>query len=95
MSVLGISMPPDLPVPADHLVGRIVHVPAGSCHYRDGALVLLVRCVRLDISQWYGGQWVWLEGDELSSSGFRLGWRQALVHVSACDLRTPAGLRAM
>ncbi|WP_436522554.1 hypothetical protein [Actinoplanes sp. HUAS TT8] len=81
--VLVISTPPDLPVPADQLIGRVLEVPAGGCRYRNGVLVLLVHRVRLDISQWYDGLWVWVEGDELVG-GYRLGWTQALVHVTAC-----------
>ncbi|GIF09517.1 hypothetical protein [Actinoplanes siamensis] len=81
--ILSISTPPRLPVPADQLVGRVLKVPAGDCRYRDGVLVLLVQRVRLDISQWYGGLWIWLEGDELIG-GYRLRWTQGLVHVAAC-----------
>ncbi|MEU4564895.1 hypothetical protein AB0F72_41495 [Actinoplanes sp. NPDC023936] len=87
MSGLSISVPPHLPVPADQLIGRVLHIPAGSCRYRDAALVLFVRRVRLDISRWHGGHWVWVEGDELADTGYRLGWVQALVHVDACRLR--------
>ncbi|MEU4693181.1 hypothetical protein [Actinoplanes sp. NPDC023714] len=87
MSGLSISMPPHLPIPADQLTGRVLCIPAGSCRYRDAALVLFVRRVRLDISRWYGGCWVWVEGDELSHAGYRLRWLQALVHVDACRLR--------
>ncbi|MBW6437670.1 hypothetical protein KZ829_28440 [Actinoplanes hulinensis] len=94
MSVLSISMPPLLSVPADQMVGRVLHVPAGSCRYRSDGLVLLVRHVRLDISWWYGGFWVWVEGDELAEDGYRLRWTQALVHVTACDLGALAGHRA-
>lgn len=93
MGISSISTPPRLPVAADQLVGHVLRVPAGSCRYRDGALVLFVRRVRLDISQWYGGQWVWLEGDELADPGYRLRWTQALVHVAACDLRAVAAGR--
>lgn len=84
MSLSAIAVSPRLPVPADQLVGRIVRIPAERCRYRDTALALLVRRVRLDISQWYGGAWVWLEGDELANTGHSLGKAQALVHVSAC-----------
>ena len=85
MSVgLRIVIAPQLPVPADRLLGFVVRIPAELCRYRRTGLVLLVRRVRLDISRWYGGQWVWLEGDELSSEGYTLGRIQALVHVTAC-----------
>jgi hypothetical protein len=84
LSVMAVSMPPRLPVPADRLVGYLLRIPADACHYRGHGVSLLVRRVRLDISHWYGGQWVWLEGEELAPSGQRLRWTQALVHVSAC-----------
>jgi hypothetical protein len=84
MSALSIAEPPRLPVPADRLVGFVLQIPAGRCRYRGARFALLVRRVRLDISQWYGGEWVWLEGDELADAGYSLGWIQALVHVSVC-----------
>jgi hypothetical protein len=64
--------------------------PVGRCRYRDSALMLLVRCVRMDISQRYGGAWVWLEGDEHADAGYAIGRTQALVHVSICT-GNPAG----
>jgi hypothetical protein len=84
LSVMAVSMPPRLPVPADRLVGYLLRIPADACRYRGQGLSLLVRRVRLDISHWYGGQWVWLEGEELTVTGQRLRWTQALVHVDAC-----------
>jgi len=62
----------------------VLHVPPRLCRYREVGLVLLVRRVRLDISWWYGGAWVWLEGDALAADGSSLGQVQALVHVTAC-----------
>ncbi|BCY05408.1 hypothetical protein [Actinoplanes sp. L3-i22] len=90
--VLSISTPPHLPVPADQLVGRVLEIPDGKCRYRDGVLVLRVQRVRLDISQWYGGLWIWVEGDELIG-GYRLRWTQALVHVAVCHQVTHAESR--
>ncbi|GAA3335453.1 hypothetical protein GCM10020358_03830 [Amorphoplanes nipponensis] len=85
-----IAVAPRLPVPAGQLVGHLVRIPAGRCRYRDSGPALLVRRVRLDISQWYGGAWVWLEGDEIADTGYSLGWTQALVHVSVCVTDAPA-----
>jgi hypothetical protein len=90
MSPFAIVAAPRLPVPAEQLVGHLMLIPAGQCRYRDSGLALLVGRVRLDISQWYGGAWVWLEGDEVADSGCSLGWTQALVHVSACVTDAPA-----
>ncbi|WP_229076060.1 hypothetical protein [Actinoplanes sp. DH11] len=84
LSAIAVSTPPRLPTPADRIVGRLLRIPAGACRYRGPGLLLLVRRVRLDISDWYGGQWVWLEGEELAATGQRLRWTQALVHVTAC-----------
>lgn len=84
MSLPSVSTPARLPVPAEDLVGRIVRIPAGRCRYRDADLVLTVRAVRTDISLWYGGEWVWLHGDEIDRAGRVVGWTPVLVHVSAC-----------
>jgi hypothetical protein len=90
MNLFTVVATPRLPVPAEQLVGHLMRIPAGRCRYRDSGLALLVQRVRLDISQWYGGAWVWLEGDEVDDSGYSLGWTQALVHVSACVTEAPA-----
>jgi hypothetical protein len=93
MSAFDIAVPPRLPMPADQLVGHVLRIPANRCRYRDTALALLVRRIRFDISQWYGGRWVWLEGEELADTGYSLGRMQALVHVSACTVDPPAAGR--
>jgi hypothetical protein len=90
MDPFAVVAAPRLPVPAEQLVGHVLRIPAGRCRYRDSDLVLLVRWVRLDISQWYGGAWVWLGGDEIADTGYSLGWTQSLVHVSACVIEPPA-----
>jgi hypothetical protein len=41
--------------------------------------------VRLDISGWYAGGWVWLEGYELDGNGHVISWQQALVAVAAIE----------
>jgi hypothetical protein len=85
VSTGGVTGPSMLPVSPDQLVGRVLRIAGDRCRYRETGLALLVRRVRVDISQWYGGAWVWLEGDELTDAGQSMGWLQALVHVSACD----------
>jgi hypothetical protein len=82
-------VPPRLPTPPDRLIGRVLQIPTNRCRYRDRDLALLVKHVRLDISQWYGGDWVWLEGDEVDEHGQLLSWTSALVHVSACTISPP------
>lgn len=90
MSAFPLRVPPRLPTPPERLNGRVLQVAADRCRYRDRTLLLLVRRVRVDISQWYGGDWVWLEGDEINDDGQRMGWISALVHVSACTIDPPA-----
>lgn len=78
-----VTAVPRLPVEPDRLVGATVRLAAEQCRYRADALNLRVRRVRLDISGWYGGDWVWLEGDELGEHGQPVGPVQALVTVAA------------
>lgn len=68
----------------------MLHIPVEWCRYRERHLVLLVERVRVDISQWYAGNWVWLEGEEIDEYGRPLRRTSALVHVSACTLNPPA-----
>jgi hypothetical protein len=76
-----LSMPPRLPVPADRLVGLVVHVPAGMARYRTDPTIIRIKAVRVDISIWYDGDWVWIEGDELDQGERVLRSAQLLVHV--------------
>ncbi|GIF75302.1 hypothetical protein [Asanoa siamensis] len=76
-----VSTPARLPAPAADLVGCAVHVPASMARYHGGPFWLRVTCVREDISLWYGGDWVWLEGIVLVDQGAALGRVQVLVHV--------------
>jgi hypothetical protein len=76
------AQPPRLPVPADSVVGRVLAVPAGKCRYRDDAFSLRVSKIRDDVSLWYGGDWVWLEGEDLGEQDCRRRFAPVLVHVS-------------
>jgi len=76
-----VSTPPNLPAPAACIVGRVVRVPAGKARYRRSRLTVHVTRVLEDISLWYGGEWVWIEGVELDDQGGQLRRVQALVHV--------------
>jgi hypothetical protein len=76
------AMPPRLPASADALVGRVLRVPVGQCRYRDEAFALLVRRVRADVSLWYAGEWVWLEGEDLDQTEPARRFAPFLVHVS-------------
>jgi hypothetical protein len=78
-----VSMPPRLPMAADDLVLRVVRLAPCDCQYRAEPLTLLVKRIRMDISRWYGGDWVWLEGDALDECGRAIAYTQALVAVAA------------
>jgi hypothetical protein len=78
-----ISEPPRLPVSAEQLIGRVLRLVPEQCRYLSAPLTLRVTAVRTDISQWYDGKWVWLEGVELSTDGEPVRPMQVLVAVNA------------
>lgn len=82
-------VPPRLPVPPERLIGQVLRIPPDQCRYRKRTLLLRVTRVRLNISYWYGGDWVWLEGDEIDLHGQTLATISELVHVSACAPSPP------
>jgi hypothetical protein len=81
--IRSVTMPPRLPVPADDLVSRIVRLTPADCQFRSEPLTLRITRVRVDISRWYAGDWVWLEGDALDDAGHAIERTQALVAVAA------------
>lgn len=86
-----VSVPPRLPGPADQIVGRVFAIPAGLSRYQDYPCTLRVTRVRADISRWYGGDWVWIEGIRLDDHQDVIDRVQALVHVDALALPLPPG----
>lgn len=74
-------------------LGVTLFLGSGQWRYTNEPrpLMLLVTCVRLDISQGYSGDWVWLEGDELAPGDVIVGRVQALVHVTAIPDSALAG----
>ena len=64
-------------------VGQVLRLASGDVRYRTAPLRLLVARVRLDISDWYGGEWVWVEGHELDAADHPIAWQQALIRVAA------------
>lgn len=64
-------------------IGQVLALSSVDVRYRDAPLRLRVMRVRLDISGWYDGRWVWLEGHELDDEGFPINWQQLLVSVAA------------
>lgn len=80
-SVSAATVPPRC-LPA---VGQVLDLAGDDLRYREAALRLRVSEIRADISGWYGGQWVWLEGHELDLGGQPIAWQQQLVRVSAVE----------
>lgn len=77
------STPPRLPVPADQLVGQVLSVPPRLARFQDATVTLRITRVRDDLSLWYDGDWIWLEGDQLDDDGLVVDRIQALVSVAA------------
>jgi len=80
------SVPPRR-VPA---VGQVLTLDASEVRYRRAPLRLQVSRVRGDISGWYSGDWVWLEGRELDATGYPISWQQVLVAVAAVERHAEA-----
>lgn len=78
--------------------GQILELRAGDVRYRSAPQRFLVQRVREDISGWYDGDWVWLEGYALHpTAGHRMIWLQILVAVNAIErhaVTTPLPARA-
>jgi hypothetical protein len=70
-------------VPAAQLVGQVLRIPPRLARYLDEPITLRITRVREDISLWYDGDWIWLEGEQLDNHGRPLGPFQALVSVEA------------
>ncbi|MEU6024819.1 hypothetical protein [Micromonospora sp. NPDC047134] len=69
--------------------GDVVRLRSSDYRYPTGPLRLRIVRVRLDISQWYEGQWVWLEGVEITPDGQDGAWRPVLARVCALPRRFP------
>jgi hypothetical protein len=64
--------------------GEIVTVPEWAYKYGTGSLTLRVTRVRRDLLDFYGGEWVWLQGHERLWDGSEAGEeRSFLVKVAA------------
>ncbi|WLS43274.1 hypothetical protein Q3V37_17810 [Micromonospora profundi] len=63
--------------------GDVVHLREQDYQHGSGPLPLRIIGVRLDLSLWYDGQWVWLEGIEMPSPGRAARFRQVLARVGA------------
>lgn len=70
-------------------IGQVLDLAGAEVRYRGCGLRLRLDRVRLDISGWYDGAWVWVEGQQLDGSGRPVGWQQALVAVAAIERAGP------
>jgi len=87
-----LSAVPRLPAPPEDLAGRVVRVLPHQSWFRSKLWRLRVEVVRVDISHFYDGNWVWVDGDELDDSGQPAGHTQVLLHVSvSADAASPHG----
>lgn len=68
---------PDVPV------GTVLELAADQWEYGDGPLRLRVTRVRHDLSRYYAGERVWIEGVRLDRDGSPIGCVQALVRSAA------------
>ncbi|NJP34644.1 hypothetical protein [Micromonospora thermarum] len=63
--------------------GDVIHLREHDYQHGCGPLRLRIIHVRLDLSTWYDGQWVWLEGIEINTDGRAGRFRQVLARVAA------------
>ncbi|MEU8166949.1 hypothetical protein AB0B97_10575 [Micromonospora sp. NPDC049004] len=63
--------------------GNVVRLAESDYQYPAGPLRLRIVRVRLDISEWYNGQWVRLEGVESGPDNQDGAFRQVLARVAA------------
>ncbi|MEV6692642.1 hypothetical protein AB0M35_14335 [Micromonospora sp. NPDC051196] len=63
--------------------GDVVRLAEADHRYATGALRLRIVRVRLDVSQWYDGEWVWLEGIEIGPDHQPGAFRPVLARVAA------------
>ena len=73
------AQPPQITVHA----GQTLRLADGDHRYGHGDLHLRVTRVRLDISGWYDGQWVWLDGVDILPNGADGPTRSVLARVAA------------
>ena len=63
--------------------GQVLRLDPTDMRYRTRPLIVRVERVRLDISTYYNGDWVWVEGAELGPDGGIVGRLQVLISVDA------------
>jgi hypothetical protein len=63
--------------------GQVLHLAASDLKYHNTALRLLVKRARPEISQWYDGQWIWIDAVELDDADVPIRPQQVLVRCAA------------
>ncbi|WP_422733376.1 hypothetical protein ACN26Y_21430 [Micromonospora sp. WMMD558] len=63
--------------------GDVVQLAESDYRYADGPLRLRIVRVRPDLSEWYHGEWVWLEGVAIGPDGQDAAFRPVLARVAA------------
>ncbi|WP_349877198.1 hypothetical protein ABIH81_24320 [Micromonospora sp. HUAS YX12] len=63
--------------------GDVVQLAETDYRNAEGPLRLRVVRVRPDLSEWYDGEWVWLEGVEIGPDGQDGALRPVLARVAA------------
>ncbi|PWU51808.1 hypothetical protein DLJ47_20460 [Micromonospora sp. S4605] len=71
--------------------GDVVQLAESDYRYAEAPLRLRIVRVRPDLSEWYDGEWVWLEGVEVGPDGQDAAFRPVLARVAA--LRPDGGGR--
>ncbi|MEU4680501.1 hypothetical protein [Micromonospora sp. NPDC023737] len=79
VAVARVPVVPRVPVAP----GDVVQFAENDHRYADGPLRLRVVRVRPDLSEWYDGEWVWLEGVEIGPDGQDGALRPVLARVAA------------
>jgi hypothetical protein len=72
------SQPPNA-VPT---IGTVIDVGPEEVRYRGRPLKMRIDDYLPEISQWYDGEWVWVQGYELDEADVPISWVQALVRTS-------------
>ena len=67
--------------------GDLVTLHEGDHRYGHGTVTLLITRVRVDISLWYDGEWVWIEGLPVLPDGSHGRPHTVLARVSALRAR--------
>ncbi|MBX7266930.1 hypothetical protein KIF24_13420 [Micromonospora sp. Llam7] len=64
-------------------VGDVVRLAESDHRHATGPLRLRIARLRPDISEWYEGEWVWLEGVEIGPDDQDGAYRPVLVKIAA------------